>query len=96
MKQKITTLSLTVALITTIVSGMLIPAWSADDVKRMDKEQLKKVLNSDGTYVLDVRSGRDWNSSEFKIQGAKRANPSSFSEWASSYPKSGTLVLYCA
>ena len=96
MKQKITTLSLTVALITTIVSGMLIPAWSADDVKRMDKEQLKKVLNSDGTYVLDVRSGRDWSSSEFKIQGAQRASGRDFEQWRATYPKDKTLVLYCA
>ena len=46
--------------------------------------------------ILDVRTGGDWKSSEFKIQGAIRTNPNNFNEWAEVYPKNKTLVLYCA
>jgi rhodanese-related sulfurtransferase len=46
--------------------------------------------------ILDVRTGGDWKSSEFKIKGAVRANPYDFDKWAEVYPKNKTLVLYCA
>lgn len=46
--------------------------------------------------ILDVRSGRDWSASEVKITGAVRANGDDFDNWANSYPKEKTIVLYCA
>ena len=88
-------ISIVPALAAVLISGTLLSAWSAQS-KRMTKEDLQKILTAPGTYVLDVRTGRDWNSSEFKIQGAHRADPGQFSAWAAKYPKSGTLVLYCA
>ena len=79
-----------------MLSSMLFSAWAAQKAGLMTKEELQKILTNADTYVLDVRTGRDWKSSEFKIQGAHRTNPSDFDAWSSKFPKSGTLVLYCA
>ena len=79
-----------------MLSSMLFSAWAAQKVELITKEALQKILSNADTYVLDVRTGRDWKSSEFKIQGAHRTNPSEFDSWSSKFPKSGTLVLYCA
>jgi hypothetical protein len=69
---------------------------AAVDVPTITKEELKAQLGSSDVMILDVRKGKDWKSSEFKIKGAVRANPSEFDEWAATYPKDKTLVLYCA
>ena len=79
-----------------LVSGVLLSAWAAQDVKLMTKDDLQKILAKEGTFVLDVRTGRDWSASEFKIEGAHRTDPKKFESWESKFPKSGTLVLYCA
>ena len=68
----------------------------AADVPTMSKEELKKRLGTADIAILDVRSGRDWISSEFKIQGAVRAPATDFENWSKSYTKAQTLVLYCA
>ena len=60
------------------------------------KEELKPILNDEGLVIIDVRSGRDWRSSEFKIPGAVRGDPNKFSDWEKDYSKGQTLVLYCA
>lgn len=70
-----------------------VPAY---DVKTMTKEELKKVMDQDTVTILDVRSGRDWSSSEIKIKGAHRLDSKSLSTQAAKYPKDNTLVLYCA
>jgi hypothetical protein len=84
------------ALAAVCVSGLLSAAWSAQDVNLMTKETLKGILTEKDTIVLDVRTGRDWNSSEFKIQGAHRVDPQAFDKWSSTYAKDATIVLYCA
>jgi len=71
------------------------PAF-AGDVPLMSKEELKNQLNTKNVTILDVRSGRDWSSSEFKIQGAIRVTGSEIGEWSKNYKKDQTLVLYCA
>jgi len=68
----------------------------ATDVDTIDKDELKSMLGSEDTVILDVRAGRDWSSSEFKIQGAIRADPGDVSAWAGDYAKDKTIVLYCA
>jgi hypothetical protein len=68
----------------------------AKDVPMMTKEELKAQLDNPDIMILDVREGRDWKSSEFKIKGASRANPNDFDTWAMTYPKDKTLILYCA
>ena len=66
------------------------------DVGIMNKDELKQQLGSENVVVLDVRAGRDWSSSEFKIKGAMRAEPGEVSSWIDKYAKDKTYVLYCA
>ena len=68
----------------------------AKDVSIMTKEELKAQMDSSDVMILDVRKGKDWKSSEFKIKGASRANPKELDKWAETYPKDKTFVLYCA
>jgi hypothetical protein len=78
-----------------LFSCTVIPAM-AGDVRLMDKEDLKGLLGSKDLVLLDVRAGRDWSTSEFKIQGAIRADGADFDTWSTTYPKNTRLVLYCA
>jgi rhodanese-related sulfurtransferase len=68
----------------------------ASSVGLISKEELKAELGSENVIVLDVRAGRDWSTSEFKIPGAIRASGSEFASWADSYDKGKKIVLYCA
>ncbi len=68
----------------------------ASSVGLISKEELKAELGSENVIVLDVRAGRDWSTSEFKIPGAIRASGNEFSNWADSYDKDKKIVLYCA
>lgn len=88
---------ITVLLFAAIAATLLAltPAIGAD-VKFMEIDELKQKLGSDDLVVLDVRAGRDWSTSEFKIQGAIRADGADFDNWANTYPKEKKLVLYCA
>lgn len=70
-------------------------AWSGT-VERMDKDELKAMLDSADLVLLDVRKGRDWSSSEFKIKGARRLTGDEVAAALQRYPKDKTIVLYCA
>ena len=78
-----------------LCSFTLTPALAAD-VKLMEKEELQALLGSKDLVILDVRAGRDWSTSEFKIQGATRADGADFATWSASLPKESKVVLYCA
>ncbi|HBG18796.1 MAG TPA: hypothetical protein DDY32_05845 [Desulfobulbaceae bacterium] len=67
----------------------------ADQVPRMDKDELKAMLGKEDLVILDVRRGEDWSSSEFKIKDAVRIDNGDLSK-ITQYPKDKTLVLYCA
>jgi len=67
----------------------------AASVPTMDKDELKSLLGSDNLVILDVRLGRDWSSSEFKIKDSVRMTESDLS-MVEKYPRDATLVLYCA
>jgi hypothetical protein len=62
----------------------------------MTKEELKPLIGNPDVVILDVRIGKDWTASEFKIKGAEQANPKAFNDWKDRYSKEQTLVLYCA
>ena len=66
----------------------------ANDISTMTKEELKAQMGSSDVMILDVRKGKDWKSSEFKIKGASRADPKELDNWAEKYPKDKTFVLY--
>jgi rhodanese-related sulfurtransferase len=67
----------------------------AASVPKMDKDQLKSLLGSENLVILDVRQGRDWSTSEFKIKDALRVDGGDLSV-VKTYPKDSTFVLYCA
>lgn len=69
---------------------------NAKAVPLMTKEELKPLIGNPDIVVLDVRLGKDWKSSEFKIKDAQHVNPKAFESWANKYPKDKKLVLYCA
>jgi len=69
---------------------------AGDDVPRMTKEKLKSLFGNENVIILDVRTGRDWEASQYKIKGAVREEPGDFSNWENKYPKNKTLILYCA
>jgi len=66
----------------------------ADNVTVMSKDQLKAELANPDVIVVDVRVPRDWDSSQWKIQGARRESPDQAS--MAGYPKDKTIVFYCA
>lgn len=68
----------------------------AASVSVITKETLKDWMENSSVIVLDARQGRDWSSSEFKIQSAVRAQPNQFSDWKTQYAKDQKLVIYCA
>ena len=67
-----------------------------EDVPRMDKETLKGMLDNSDVLIVDVRTGKDWDASEFKIKNAKRMDPGEVDSWKGQLRKDKTLVLYCA
>jgi len=69
---------------------------TAQEVKRITKEELKSMLTEPSVVVVDVRAEGDWKSSEFKIKGAVREAPGRVASWMGKYGKDKTLVFYCA
>ena len=78
-----------------VVTGLVIPPAEAGE-GLVTKEELKAMLEDENLMILDVRRGKDWKSSEFKIQGATYAKPEAYAEWAGRFPKDKKYVLYCA
>lgn len=70
------------------------PVFSAG-VPVMDKDELKAQLGSAKLVVLDVRQGRDWSTSEYKIKGAIRVEGGNLSV-ADAYSRDTKMVLYCS
>jgi hypothetical protein len=69
---------------------------AAATVPKMTKEELRAMLDNPDVIVVDVRIGRDWKASEYKIKGAVRVGHSEVKSWASRYGKDKTFVIYCA
>jgi len=67
----------------------------AGSVPTITKDELKTQLSSQDLVIVDVRTGKDWSSSEFKIQGAVRPQGKDLAE-LNEYPKGSTFVFYCA
>lgn len=84
-------------LLAAIALFVMIPLQlSAAEVRTMDIDGLKGMLNSPELVILDVRTGSDWSASEFKIKGAVRVEPGDIASWAEGYAKDKIYVLYCA
>ena len=68
----------------------------AGDVPLMTTDELKSMLDNPDLVILDVRKGKDWSSSEFKIKGATYVDAKAYDTWSGSYAKDQKIVLYCA
>jgi rhodanese-related sulfurtransferase len=67
------------------------------EVPRITKEELSKMLGNPNVTIIDVRFGRDWKDSEWKVKGAVREDPEKdIKSWADKYSKDKTLIFYCA
>lgn len=82
------------ALFGLVLSGITSGSVMADEAPRISKEEVIKMLDDPDVLIVDVRIGRDWKASEFKIKGAIRRDP--FTWGAPDYPKDKTIIFYCA
>jgi hypothetical protein len=89
-------LALLVGVIAVVVACGSSQGARSGEVPRMSKEELKSLLGQPDVFVLDVRTGGDWEASDRKIAGAIREDPRDASAWAAKYPKDSTIVLYCS
>lgn len=64
-------------------------------VATIDKEELKAKLGESDLVIVDVRAGRDWSTSEFKIENAIRVDGKDLSPLLE-FPKENSFVFYCA
>lgn len=83
-----------VALLISLSFLLATPIFAAS-VPTMDKNELKSLLGTEHMIILDVRTDRDWDSSELKIKGSVRMDGFDYS-LVKQYPKDTTFVLYCA
>jgi hypothetical protein len=80
-----------------VIAAAVVPQLgAAESVPRMSPEQLKQQIDSVDLIVIDVRTSCSWRRSETKIAGAIREDAGCVDEWAHKYPKTKTLVFYCA
>ena len=84
------------ALCLAMVGFFLLKAMASDMIPRISKEELKVLIDYTDVTILDVRTERDWKSSEFKIRGAVKEDPGALKSWANNYSKNQTIILYCA
>ena len=63
-----------VFLLLTVLLALTVTPLFADSVPKMDKDELKSLMGAKNLVILDVRQGRDWSTSEFKIKGAVRVD----------------------
>jgi hypothetical protein len=78
----------------TLVAACSLNALSGGSAPRITTEKLKSMLGDPKLVIVDVRRNLDWNSSEYKIKGAVRADPTKVESWASSFGKDKTFVIY--
>jgi hypothetical protein len=88
--------SFSLTIIATVVFLASIATVYGSDVPLITKEELKPILSDADVVILDVRQGRDWSSSEFKIKGAVRVESNQITQLQDNYSKEKKLVLYCA
>jgi predicted sulfurtransferase len=79
-----------------MLSLLAASAANAQEVPRISKDELKAKLKSPDLVLIDVRIDREYESSEWKITGAIREDPSKTAEWITKFPKDKLIVLYCA
>jgi rhodanese-related sulfurtransferase len=81
--------------IVAVLAALSSTPWALD-VPRLTKEEVRPLIGNPEVVIVDVRTGRDWDESAAKIQGAVREDPGSVDKWMGKYPKEKTLIFYCA
>jgi hypothetical protein len=79
-----------------LAMALLVSAFACATAPRISKDELRGALGNPEVIVVDDRSGSDWTSSEYKIQGAIRVAPGEEEAWAARYPKDKMIVFYCS
>ena len=69
---------------------------NAGEVEKVNKEQLPDMLEGRDVIIIDVRIAEHWEKSRVKIKNAVREIPDDSIDWADSYDKMKTIVLYRA
>ncbi len=77
-----------------LVIASLSVAARASDISIISVNQLNLILGNPEITVIDVRTSKDWRSSNMKIKGAVRKAPQNYESWVGDLPKDKTLVLY--
>ena len=83
------------AFIFNFMAGVAVTAAAAE-AQLLTTEALSKMLDDPDVVIVDVRTERDWKTSDSKIKGAVREDPGNVSFWLSKYSTDKTLVFYCA
>jgi rhodanese-related sulfurtransferase len=76
--------------------GAVLAAVAQDGVPRISKEELRAMQGSPELTIIDVRSPKDWASSDMKIRGSVREDPMNIPDWVRNYSPEKILVFYCA
>lgn len=84
-----------VMLLLVLLAGSVSPVL-ASQIQTIDKDELKAMLGASELVLFDVRRGRDWSSSEFKITGAVRLPADQVEPATQNIAKDKKLVFYCA
>ena len=85
--KKLASLPVSVGLVLAVVWASGLIPLGAVDVPVMTKEELRPMLENKDLLILDVRKGKDWSASEFKIKGAVRVDPRKVDSWADRHGK---------
>jgi hypothetical protein len=81
-----------------VLLGMApISAFGADSsAPRIALDKAKDMLGKSEVAFIDVRTKKDYKSSDERIPGSVWRDSALVKGWASQYPKSLTLIVYCA
>ena len=93
---KISKLVFAAATLSAVVILMTACFAQSQEVPRMSKEEVSKMLGNTDAIIIDVRQQSDWNNSKEKIKGAVREDPAEVATLMDKYPKDKTLIFYCA
>lgn len=69
---------------------------TAADIPTITKEELKAMMDNPKLVIVDVRTNPDWLTSDAKIKGAVREDPTKVQSWIEKYSPDKTFVFYCS
>ena len=83
--------------ISLVLFGFFVGSFSACflNAPKITKDELKLIIDEPDVVIIDVRSDKDWNSSDTKIKGAVREDYKNIDSWINKYSKDKKLIFYC-